>query len=132
MHIEISAAVVLKTFVRQAGSVTGEIALVLLREGKMIKVETKSLFGEKNHVAKRNAVTITQLAANSVEITLNEDIRLEKLNVNIVAPDRPVELLFTDCKNSLVGILLRLNQYASQKFRIDYNDVYRKPNCGEL
>ncbi|KAF5869928.1 uncharacterized protein Bfra_010073 [Botrytis fragariae] len=40
-------------------------------------------------------LTVTQTKANSVEVTPNEDCPLQYPNVTIVAPDRPVQLLFT-------------------------------------
>ncbi|TGO58042.1 hypothetical protein BCON_0059g00210 [Botryotinia convoluta] len=99
----------------------GEMALVLLGKGKVIKLETTPLPGLEIRVAETSAVAITQTKANSVEITLNENIQFEKLNVTIIAPDRPVQLLFTDGETSLVGILLRFNQYAPLKFRTNFS-----------
>ncbi|KAF7884230.1 uncharacterized protein EAF02_004566 [Botrytis sinoallii] len=98
----------------------GRIGVVDLFQGGVVKLEITPLPGLEIRVTGTDILTVTQTKANMVEVTANEICLVEHLNVTIVAPDRPVQLLLK--RNSVNYILdtLQLNQLGPDHFRTKY------------
>ncbi|TGO26114.1 hypothetical protein BPAE_0066g00400 [Botrytis paeoniae] len=100
----------------------GRMLVVFSFQGDVTKLEITPLPGLEIRVTGTDVFIVTQTKANSVEVITNKDCSLQYLNVTIVAPDRPVQLLFTQVlkvSSMLMGVL-QLNQIGSARFRTIY------------
>ncbi|THV51751.1 hypothetical protein BGAL_0100g00200 [Botrytis galanthina] len=108
----------------------GRLYFVESLPGEVIKLEITPLPGLQIHVGATNSVTVTQINANSVEFAVDDAVLCSYINLSIVAPDRPVQLAFTqDAKLPVkFAVQLQLNQYEPKIFRTVYEPSYETQN----
>ncbi|KAF7895371.1 hypothetical protein EAF00_007185 [Botryotinia globosa] len=101
----------------------GQIFAEFIYKGDATKLEITSLPGLEIRVTGIDNIAVTQTKANSVELTSNDSsFTWGYLNVTIVVPDRPVQLLFTKVlgSSSMTTGFLQLNRTGKDTFRTNY------------
>ncbi|KAF7913008.1 uncharacterized protein EAF01_002029 [Botrytis porri] len=108
----------------------GKLTFAESFQSEVIKLEITPLPGLEIRATGTDMFTVTQTKANSVEITLNKTIMFQHLDVTIIAPDRPVQLLFTQDSKFPLRFLVRLevNQYEPARFRTIYTPSDARQN----
>ncbi|TGO16158.1 hypothetical protein BTUL_0031g00230 [Botrytis tulipae] len=101
----------------------GQISVEKAYQDDVIKLEITPLPGLVIHATGTDIFTVTQTKASSVELTPNKDCSWPHLNVTIVAPDMPVQLLFTEPPRLGYWYVtrLQLNQCGPNHFQTNYN-----------
>ncbi|KAF7935851.1 uncharacterized protein EAE98_002071 [Botrytis deweyae] len=112
----------------------GQLVADGISKGDVVKLEITPLPGLEIRFTKNDALTVTQTKANSVEVTCDNHYHGEYLDVTIVAPDRPVQLLLSKIAGnpSLVMILLQLNQCGPDDFRTIYDRSDARQNASSF
>ncbi|KAG4034722.1 hypothetical protein MFRU_002g00750 [Monilinia fructicola] len=98
----------------------GEVSLFNSREGGTIKLEVTALPGLEVRLSGKGNVRITRVKPSVVEVEILSGAVVEDMDLTIVAPDRPVELLFSNGKAAQMALLL-LNKYGPEKYRTGFN-----------
>ncbi|KAB8305006.1 hypothetical protein EYC80_004312 [Monilinia laxa] len=99
---------------------SGEVSLFNSREAGIIKLEVTALPGLEMRLSGKGNVRITHRKPSIVEVEILSGSIVEDINLTIVAPDRPVELLFSIGKTAQMALLL-LNKYGPEKYRTGFN-----------